>query len=454
MDKIDVLNREKIVEQIFTLINNMTDNEISTSFAINGSWGCGKTFVLDLLQEKLESYQSESSSDNKYFVIRYNCWKYDYYEEPLIAIVSSLLSIIDKKTKIFPNSKRLKEAEGMLKAAGEALLTIGNATIKNATGVDIGKACELIKTGKHSGDEEYKADNQYDIYFCFKQVMERLSDALDKIANEYSIIFLVDELDRCLPEYAVKVLERLHHLTGESSKIITIISIDKKQLMTSINQIFGFENTEKYLEKFIHFEIKLNIGSVSDRVTEKYKEYLSLFDKELFPFSDSIEEYFSAVFRDIDIRAQEQLMKKILIVHSLLYSDKKDYSFMCMEVLISILFTAYGADSNSIKTEYVKLGSWKKVFYVAGHEPAFSSFFQDKFEKIPFGQQQDPIHNITYYVLQERIGLYEAILMMWCWVHEKQGNILVQMPPGIIYDLINNNISELKKFIETFQMIN
>ena len=44
--------------------------------------------------------------------------------------------------------------------------------------------------------------------------------------------------------------------------------------------------------------------------------------------------------------------------------------------------------------------------------------------------------------------------MMWCWVHEKQGNILVKMPAGIIYDLINNNISELKKFIETFQMIN
>ena len=268
MEKIDILNREKIVDQIFKLLNHMSDNGISTSFAINGPWGCGKTFVLDLLQEKLENYQSESSSDNKYFVIRYNCWNYDYYEEPLIAIVSSLLSIIDKKTKIFPDSKGLKEAEGMLKAAGKVLVTIGCATIKNATGVDVSKAYELIKTGKHFGDEEYKEDNQYDIYFCFKQVMERLSDALEKIANEYSIIFLVDELDRCLPEYAVKVLERLHHLTGESSKIITIIAIDKKQLMTSINQIFGFENTEKYLEKFIHFEIKLNIGTVLPDVFE------------------------------------------------------------------------------------------------------------------------------------------------------------------------------------------
>lgn len=189
MNKVDILNREKIVEQIFTLIDHMTDNEISTSFAINGPWGCGKTFVLDLLQEKLENYQSESSSDNKYFVIRYNCWNYDYYEEPLIAIVSSLLPIIDKKTKVFPGSKTLKEAKGMLKAAGEVLVTIGSATIKNTTGVDISKAYELIKTGKHFGDEEYKEDNQYDIYFCFKQIIERLSDALEKIAKEYSIIF-------------------------------------------------------------------------------------------------------------------------------------------------------------------------------------------------------------------------------------------------------------------------
>lgn len=224
--------------------------------------------------------------------------------------------------------------------------------------------------------------------------------------------------------------------------------------MTSINQIFGFENTEKYLEKFIHFEIKLNIGTVSDRVTEKYKEYLSMFDKTLFPFSDSIEEYFGAVFRDIDIRTQEQLMKKILLVHSLLYNDKKDYSFMCMEVLISILFSAYGADPNSIKTEYVKLEPWKKVFYVAGHEPAFSSFFENKFEKILFEKNHDLTHKQTYYIFQKKCRLYGAILLMWCWIHEKQGDIIVQVPQGNYYDLLNNNISELKKFIEVFQMIN
>lgn len=452
MDKLDVLNREKIVEQIFTLINHMTDNEISTSFAINGSWGCGKTFVLDLLQEKLESCQSESSSDNKYFVIRYNCWKYDYYEEPLIAIVSSLLSIIDKKTKIFPNSKRLKEAEGMLKAAGEALLTIGNATIKNATGMDISKACELIKTGKHSGDEEYKADNQYDIYFCFKQVMERLSDALKKIANEYSIIFLVDELDRCLPEYAVKVLERLHHMTGESSKIITIIAIDKKQLMTSIKQIFGFENPEKYLEKFIHFEIKLNMEAVSEKVIEKYQKYISLFDETLFSFPDSFEDFFNQVFIDIDIRTQEQLMKKVLLVHSLLFNNKKDYSFMCMEILISILFFVYHGDQEDSKNVSVKTELWEKIFSLDDKGHAFEKFFQDNFDKLSLFDNYAP--NSAGYLIEESRDLYRTILYTWYLIFGKESGIIINMKQGEIYDLISNNVNELERFIDTYKIIN
>ena len=70
MDKLDILNRDEFVEQLVRLIENISDNKTSTCFAINGAWGCGKSFVLDMFEEELKPYSE------KYFVVRYNCWKY------------------------------------------------------------------------------------------------------------------------------------------------------------------------------------------------------------------------------------------------------------------------------------------------------------------------------------------------------------------------------------------
>ena len=74
MNKLDILQRDKFVKQLERMIENISENKASTCFAINGKWGCGKTFVLDMLQDQLDVNQSENTADNKYFIIRYNCW--------------------------------------------------------------------------------------------------------------------------------------------------------------------------------------------------------------------------------------------------------------------------------------------------------------------------------------------------------------------------------------------
>lgn len=86
-------------------MENISDNKASTCFALNGIWGSGKSFVLDMFEEKLSEIQSEETSTDKYFIVRYNSWQYDYYEEPLVAIVVTMMSAIEEKTKLFPDSK-------------------------------------------------------------------------------------------------------------------------------------------------------------------------------------------------------------------------------------------------------------------------------------------------------------------------------------------------------------
>lgn len=68
MDKIDILNREEFVGQLVNLVKNISMNKSSTCFALNGDWGCGKSFVLDMFQQELEQIQSEKTGDSRFLL--------------------------------------------------------------------------------------------------------------------------------------------------------------------------------------------------------------------------------------------------------------------------------------------------------------------------------------------------------------------------------------------------
>ena len=453
MEKLDILNRDTFVEQLLRLMDNLSSNKVSTCFAINGTWGCGKSFVLDLFQEQLEQIQSEETRTDQYFVVRYNSWRFDYYEEPLVAIVSTMIAAIEEKTKLFPDSKEKREILGMLKATGVALLSIANDAVKEKTGVDFQKAYSIVKSGEKEGAAAYESEHDYDVYFGFNQMIAKLTELLEEIAKDYTIVFVVDELDRCIPEYAVKVLERLHHLTEKQSNIITVIAIDKLQLVSCVKQLFGFDHPEKYLEKFINFEIKLDNGTVSELISEKYADYIALFDKDIFQFDDSVEECLQTVFKDIDIRTQEQIVKKAMIAHKLLYAEKKDYSFMCMELLIAVMICVHKYQGLFDDTSFDG-SSFDRVFTLKrGTDlPAFTEFFAEKFKLLRFGREHSFHDEPEKYLLPENPSLYGALIFMWCWLHSKRSVAYVHRI-GDVYTPISKNIDELAKFAEMINLM-
>ena len=143
MQKIDILNREDFVNMLLEITKSISNSGKSTSFAIDGSWGSGKSFVLDMFEEKLSQVKTEGFEDDRYFIIRYNCWEYDYYEEPLVAIVATMLDMIDEKTK-FLYGETGEQIKGVLKAIGATLLSIANGAMKNTTGVDLSEAYSIV----------------------------------------------------------------------------------------------------------------------------------------------------------------------------------------------------------------------------------------------------------------------------------------------------------------------
>lgn len=449
MDKLDVLNRDKFVEQLVRLIENISDNKTSTCFAINGAWGSGKSFVLDMFEEQLNGPYSE-----KYFVVRYNCWKYDYYEEPLIAIVSSIIAEIDKKVNFFPDTQEKQEILGMFKATGAALLSIANEMVKSKVGVDFLGSYEKIKEGEKEGTEKYEKEHAYDTYLGLNKVIDKLSELLQDIAERYTVVIIVDELDRCVPDYAIKVLERLHHLTEEKKNIITIVAVDKEKLEKSVKNIFGFEPQDKYLDKFFNFEIKLDKGEVSQDIIYKYPEYVELFDKELFQYKDSVEECLQEIFKGIGAREQEQLVKKAMIAHKLLYQNKMDYAVMCVELIIIVMYYVYNYNSFT-GTYRMNDPLSDTVFrpYVNSPKPRFEDFFKNKFEVIDRQIFKFSGETPTVYVKHSKNSLYSTIYFLWYYIHNEDSN---NVPDLIKYSELKpvlKNAEELKKFVDIIKLL-
>lgn len=50
-EKIDILNRGGFINHVVKIVNKIAADKGNMTFAINGDWGCGKTFVLDKIQK-------------------------------------------------------------------------------------------------------------------------------------------------------------------------------------------------------------------------------------------------------------------------------------------------------------------------------------------------------------------------------------------------------------------
>ena len=59
MDKIDILGRTSVVEQLINILEGLRECGQSMTFSLNGKWGSGKTFVLDLLYERINNVDNK-----------------------------------------------------------------------------------------------------------------------------------------------------------------------------------------------------------------------------------------------------------------------------------------------------------------------------------------------------------------------------------------------------------
>lgn len=338
-ERIDLLDRQEFVNQILTITEALSDNKKNACFAVNGRWGVGKSFVLEMLEEQAQDIGKEGEELPRYLIFRYNCWEYDYYDEPLVAIVASILDQIDEKTKLLSNDTRVK-LWSIIKEVGKGLIKKGFEVVEDNTGINIENVIEIAQNGADEAKRATQEAHKYDHYSVFKKNLKLLQDEIASLAEEQTVIFVVDELDRCLPEYTIKVLERLHHLFEGIPNVQVILSIDMQQLEHAVKQIFGAQtDVKQYLRKFIGFELKLETGTIKDNFNKKFRQYTRQFEiKSVSTSAIEVDEFKSSILNGLDMRSRISIVDRCEMLHNILQKDEiVDSSYLCLEMLLVIL---------------------------------------------------------------------------------------------------------------------
>ncbi|MEE0858179.1 MAG: P-loop NTPase fold protein, partial [Acutalibacteraceae bacterium] len=139
---IDLLDRQEFVDNMINVCEILSKNKKNICYAVNGSWGVGKSFVLEMFEKQIKVIQNKKTATNQYSLFHYNCWHYDYYEEPLVAIVASMLDQIEENENIFSDKLKTK-AKAVLKVIGNGLFTKGVNYVNEKTGVDFQKIIDV-----------------------------------------------------------------------------------------------------------------------------------------------------------------------------------------------------------------------------------------------------------------------------------------------------------------------
>ncbi len=218
-----------------------TESGTSKVYSISAEFGIGKTFFCDKLKDVLKQ-------DN-IPVSMLNIWKMDFYENPLVPLLINLQKTYAQYSagpRIFPNPTKLLNA---FKTIVSGISIEANAPLFGKIVIDGEKMVNCHENLKKNA----KDSSIYTEYEQFEEELNNLKTFLKNWAKEVDkpIVIIIDELDRCRPDYAVKTLEILKHFF-DISGFVFVLSIDEEQLKSSVETLFGTKNFDGYKRKFIN----------------------------------------------------------------------------------------------------------------------------------------------------------------------------------------------------------
>jgi hypothetical protein len=180
-------------------------DELPFCIGIFAEWGSGKSSLMNMIQDDLRNNGQIKS-------IWFNPWKYDKKEDLWNALIQTILYSIIENSK---DTETIDKAKDLAKSAVWLLLKKG---LSVATSGIVSEAnIETITKSIVKNDElHYRHINHFENDF---------SNVVKKYTDNGKLVIFVDDLDRCLPENAITVLESLKLFIGDA-RCVFVLGMD------------------------------------------------------------------------------------------------------------------------------------------------------------------------------------------------------------------------------------
>ncbi|QNH17740.1 KAP family P-loop domain protein [Xanthomonas sp. SS] len=248
----DPFNRKRDAEVLCRLIASSTADPIVIS--LQSPWGTGKTTFLRRLATHIDSEFSIPT-------IIVDAWKNDSFDDPLEAITTELIASLDeKKKRSKSDSKKAMTEKTILKIAKHSWEVLRSTSAPAAEAIYPGSGQVIAPIAEIADQWVENQRSKREALPKFKETLIEIRDTLTSRTKNrpiLPILLIIDELDRCRPDYAIKMLERIKHYFDVAG-VTFLIATDRGNLPSAVNTVYGSHvDGELYLRKFFDFEFHL-----------------------------------------------------------------------------------------------------------------------------------------------------------------------------------------------------
>lgn len=289
----DIFGLREFGESLTNLVTSVDQPLVLT---LDGPWGSGKSTFAKQWAGELRKRGLP--------VILFDAFANDHQEDAFVALAGEFAT----KASALENDNELRQSflETAKKVGGVLAPIAVKALLHGATAgllpsgelKGIGKAIDagLSRASSDFGDaieaaigsriEEAKADK--DALSEFKEELGKLAGRLseqtatkselgDGVTVPHPLVFIIDELDRCRPPFALSILERIKHLFSVEGVCFVLIT-NLEQLEAAVRGTYGMDTAARaYLDKFVHLRFRLpeqNSERHSQERRERYIDHL------------------------------------------------------------------------------------------------------------------------------------------------------------------------------------
>lgn len=277
----DLWDRQRLGEQLTNYVDRL---QCGAVLALDARWGEGKTWFVRHWQKHLENEDHN--------VVYLDAFANDYLDDPFLTIAAEISQAFKRSNEI-----DVEEIEDFNSKTASVLISLASiipilVAKAGLHWVGLGGAGESFREVYENGKDVYdvasdeiagkikeQIEKKIESHHVEKETIQDFKKELAQLAEKLDrpLVFIIDELDRCRPDFAIRLIERVKHFF-DIPKIVFVLVMDKTQFSKVVCHNYGYEDKlgEEYLDKFIDFSIALPKVK-SYEIDETYKYVRNIF---------------------------------------------------------------------------------------------------------------------------------------------------------------------------------